>query len=517
MEQATRITTFWSILFGKGRNSLGVQWSQGPISWLLHWLLLSAVTFALGVVSQEWPPQEVCKNDSFGTHRCFTEQVFFWSTTVDEFGMMGDGQGDITNYVVIAKALLGELPMTGSTKQATLNWPPGVSAMIMIVKKVFGPEAYLPKMLLLFSLFLSAVLLFAQVTLVGKFNWLIFLAPFALYIFPDLQYNTLKQGYLVSEAWSLAVAILIFSQMFRCQNSKSFLSFAVLGFLAALATYYRAMFEPIYKISLLGMIVLEALILGIRAHRKNQTFWTGLFSVRGRSVGLWICSLVVFSLCLAPWKKRNENLSSISAMCTTSDSVFRLHWTPSQKMPPWLPNLNAGCNLYPDFCVQLNEAPGSFLDEYGKTLTKITLVLNPLGWIQYKSKDLPRFWPGGNYPWPKLNFDLDNWGSAEMKTHLEGGLFLILFLVLISIFLIRIIRKLFYSLCEGESIGFSASDSNSKISMPSVYFFSLFILSHVLVFLVAGFEIRYSLYLRALAVFCCLALLFSKGNEKKCR
>lgn len=466
---------------------------------ILIFVILVCELFWIGYKMQSWNPETVCIQQSGGVEYCKTETVDFWSTSMEEFATFGNGMGDITNYIWIAQYFLGDRPASDRIMAASFNWPPGFPFIISVVMKVTGGgEAYFPKMLAATSLFLAFVCCFAAISLFQKVGWGILLVPpLVFFLTPDIAYYTLGRGYALSEAWAAGSILLLFAQIRMAAANPSVLRFIVIGMISAFCSYLRAMFEPMMVISYLGTLL--GLFLYLRFFSEKIENFKGLrdilFSCRSKWILLAAVALGTHLAFVHPWKIRNQGLTGLYTLCATADAVFDLHWTDTSKMPGWLPNLNVGCRLYPDLCKKMQMQS----DFYGhrKTMTKVAIILNPFGWIRNKSVDLDLFWPGMSRfdqrfsVWDVVS--LRFFQDSRLRSFFEGLLFFVFLCFSVVISLGQLVARI--------------RNKESGRSLVAPLFFLMFFGAHCVVFMVAGFEVRYSMYLRIASLFVCIEMM----------
>jgi len=446
------------------------------ISFIKFSVLASAI-FLIGIASQNWKPETSCIKAVDKIH-CKTEQVDFWKTSAEEFIHFGDGQGDVTHYLEIARYLSEGPDLSTGEKSPQLmwslsNWPPGVPFIIYLVTTLFGGDHYFVKMLAAISVVLAGVFLTLSKLLPRCISARIYSPFLFLFLFslPDFRYQTLTFGYIVSEGWAIASFLLSLTFLFKALSTFMRKDALLAGITLAVSCYIRALLDTLISITLLLLVLIGFFWLAIFWKRHSRFPRPEEFSRR-----FLLTSLTIFltcSACVAPWKLRNKKVTNRYSMCATSDSVFDLHWELSEKMPGWIATTNVPCRLQPELCRQLHEIPAEKWRYLRKSLTKAFLLLNLPDWLKFRARDFYLFWT--NYPYRPTSFPDWKWVGAW----LEG----LIYLVAGAIWLISLLRKPLLGKYRAENGFFDA-------------YLLVFMMVNGLVFLVAPYEHRYSIFLR---------------------
>lgn len=455
---------------------------------ILIWSLFVASIFLIGVLSQKWNPETTCFNSGTPEEICKTEQVDFWRTSAKDFVNYGSGMGDVTNYLKIAEYFIGERKRDVILSWATYNWPPGFPAIVALVLKLTGPSYYFPKLLFvlslalgfLFSILYHSIPLFSGRPVLRFFTWL------SIFLLPDFRFQTVQFAYIASEGWAITTFVLALVAL-RSAGQKLTVSSAVwAGVALALASYMRALVDTLNSLTL--TLLVAAAILAFLFEWIRQRKRPNLSTKSGRYLQLVLIIFAVQSILVAPWKFRNYKMTKIYSLCSTSDSVFRLHWTPTDKAPGWIKTSNVACRLAENVCAEVNTLPEEAIVDYRKGLTVSVFFANPVKWIIYRLKTFNSLWVGFSYK--PSSWSDGSWWMAWI----EG-----LFYLGMGIF-------------AGAAF-LSPSPKSIKNKAPNILFRSyalFFILANLAVFLVAPYEHRYSFFLRILFVYVGLVALGRK-------
>ena len=403
-----------------------------------------------------------------------------------------NGPTDSSSYANIAEYYLGMHPLDPTLSFQISNWSPGVPVIAATVIGLTGPSKYLIKLFVLSSFLFSIVLtLLLRWYPLTRSRWKNWACLAILVVLPNLKTWTLGAGSSMSEPYTLYSVLIAWSlAVFGIEEGKSRYLFAS-GVFFAIAAYFRSSMEVTFKLTFEVIVALLAI------HLVGRMIWGKPIKLRDLFVrrssgelrsGL-IVLLTVFATawaCTVPWKTYNLLDGRSFAMTAESEYEYMIHWFPSSKIGDFIHGGNIACAADPQLCKLVQDYPN--IAPYWKPLTFMTLANHPVEWLVEKVTYLNWFW--FDTPWTIDGVSVKAWSF-------------------------RVVEGLMYLVLGFLGFRWLIKDRTtlSALSKKSILWFAVgFSIAHLAIFLIAHFENRYSLYLRAFCVWIFL-LSFSRRNK----
>ena len=422
--------------------------------------------------------------------------VDFWVTTSSQFKALASG--DANGYVALADYFLRKPPYDEKIGFLLSTWPPGFAIVVAAVIGLTGEATYFAKMFAVSALTLALVFTCAfrwfPVVRNPWLRWILFAGALAL---PEFRTWTLAQGYILSESSTLYILFFAWSAAFFAFEKRSTRTLLFAGIALGLASYFRAMLSIISDLMLISAILLVvANFIGSwmwDSRFKWSDFRSGANKSNLRAVilggaiflgGAWLIAI--------PWKIRNARAVGLYTMSAATDYEYDLHWTVPEKEPAFVHGASAACVSDPNLCEIIGDESELSIQPYRKPLVFMTLATHAKRWLRYKYDNFPWFWTG-------VGRRLEKQDRAVWATHLAEG---VLYLVMGCASLFALI--------------FSTRALAETTRVALLAYATLFVLAHGAIFLIAHYEVRYSLFLREFAVWSFLAI-YSRPRSGRTR
>jgi hypothetical protein len=319
-------------------------------------------------------------------------------------GQMSQSFGD-ADAAVYAKGAK-EIVDYGWIKQPwyTTLWPPGFFVFQAAVLTLVGPHGPALAAILIMTVMVWA----AAFTLLHHLCRTVFSAgvsfvlPLCFVLFPFFREYFLRSGVVFSETLSAALWTTGFVLILLAAVHRSSLRAIAAGVLFAAAAYVRASVDLVL---LLGSLIVAAdyvlmVLYGCRARRTNH---------RQEAARLWsnpewraiLLAVLAFHAATMPyriykaWKHQ-------TVMFTAADYYYRYLWQPPEEYTPLQGFILEGggpvaCITNPVICEELTldrkaRGDGAHSAELYKKLAFAGLLSQPVRWVAYRAKYLPKYW-----------------------------------------------------------------------------------------------------------------------------